>query len=147
MAELPLTAPKASPQQIRTAAGRRPKLARGVIGATVRIVRLTVTRQDDDGQPFRTSISLDGALVDLAAQLWGGEVSARARLVQMAEIFWRMDKTARQRTQASGFAHCPPRSVSRHIQSKIAIAASARIAELTRQATLTLPAPAPRKRS
>lgn len=147
MAELPLTAPNAPPRrQSRTAAGRRAKLVRGVIGATVRIVRLTVTRQDEDAQPFRTSISLDGALVDLAAQLWGGEVSARARLVRMAETFWLMDGQVRQRTQASGLTHHPPRSVSRHIQSEIALAASARIAELTRQTTLALPAPTPKKR-
>lgn len=147
MAKLPLTSTQQpSRRQIRTLDGRRPKSSRGVIGATVRIVRLNVIRLDADGQQFQSSISLDGAIVDLAAQLWGGERTARARLIRMAETFWMADQQVRQRAQASGLGYHPPRSVSRHIQSEVAIAASARIAELTRQATLTLPAPTSGKR-
>lgn len=145
MAELPLpAAPQPKRRQKFTSAGRRAKITRGV-GATARIVRLTVMRPDDDGTLFRSSISLDGSVFALAAQLWGGEEIARARLVQLAETFWVVDQRARRGAEDSGGRYEASRSVSRHIQREVIVAATERLAALGRQATLGLPVLVPAK--
>lgn len=142
MAELSLTLPTSPsrPQrQDRTESGRRAKIGRGVAEAAV-IVRIIAKRTDDDGRPFRTTFSLDGALFALASRLWGGEDAARARLAQLAETFWASDRRARERAQALNESFGAPRSVSRHIQSVVVAAAAARLDELDRQGVLRLPA-------
>ncbi|RAI54096.1 hypothetical protein DOO78_26465 [Roseicella frigidaeris] len=96
-------------------------------------------RPDDDGTLFRSSISLDGSVFQLAAQLWGGEAIARARLVRLAETFWVADQRARRGAADSGGRYEAPRSVSRHIQSEVIAAATQRLAVLGQQATLGLP--------
>ena len=124
MSELPLPAvPQPERRQKFTSAGCRTKITCGV-GTTARIVRLRVMRPDDDGALFKSSISLDGSVFELAGQLWGGEEIARARLVRLAETFWVADQRARWSTQEAG-EHCEvPKSVSRHIQSEVIAAAT-----------------------
>lgn len=124
-------------RQNRTESGRRAKIGRGVTEAAV-IVRIIARRTDDDGRSFRTTFSLDGALFALAAQLWGGEDVARARLAGMAEAFWAADRRAREHAQVSNEPFEAPRSVSRHIQSIVAAAAAARLEQLNRQGVLDL---------
>jgi len=96
-------------------------------------------RLDDDGTLFKSSISLDGSVFALAARLWGGEETARARLVRLAETFWVADQQARRGTSDSGWRYDAPKSVSRHIQGLVVVAATQRLDELTRQTLLTLP--------
>ena len=102
-------------------------------------------RPDDDGQLFRSSISLDGTVFQMAAQLWGGEEIARARLVRLAETFWAADQRARREAEDSGENYEAPKSVSRHIQSEVIVAATERLAALGPQATLGLPVLVPTK--
>lgn len=139
MTELPLpAAPQPARRQKFNSEGHRAKISRGV-GATAKIVRLRVMRPDDDGTLFKSSISLDGTVFQLAAQLWGGEEVAKARLVRLAETFWAADQRARRGAEDSGGRYDAPKSVSRHIQGEVIAAATQRLAALSRQATLGLP--------
>ena len=145
MSDLPLfQVPPQAPRsrQGRTSSGRRAKIARQVERA--KIVRIRIRRTDNDGRVFRTSFSLDRTVFDVAALIWGGEDTARLRLVQLAEATWAADNRARQHADAEGRSYSAAVSVSRFVQAAVIADAAVRLRQFRDQGLLPLAVPARR---
>ena len=146
MSDLPLfqvPPPAARSRQGRTSSGRRAKIARQVERA--KIVRIRIRRTDNDGRVFRTSFSLDRTVFDVAALIWGGEDTARLRLVQLAEATWAADNRARQYADAEGRSYSAAVSVSRFVQAAVIADAAVRLRQFRDQGLLPLVLPARRR--
>lgn len=140
MSELPIpSTPQPRGRQARTVEGRRQKLARQVERA--KIVRITMSRVDDDGHAFRSSLSLDRAVFRLASLIWGGDDVARARLAAQAEALWAADRKARLHAQEAGEVYRPGVSISRHVQATVMQAVIIYLEHLRTQQALPLGPP------
>jgi len=64
--------------------GGRKKINRGV-GTAEDILRVDVYRLDDEGERFRTSMSIDPSTMELAAALHGGTDKAVRWIIDRAE--------------------------------------------------------------
>lgn len=130
----PTKSPRSS--HARTTSGRRAKVARNVDRG--RLVRLRVARTDDDGRRFKTTISLDATVYQIAVVLMGGEDAARSRLIRTAEELWADDLRARQAANHAGETYRAPASISRNVQAAVVHLAAKTLTQLRAQGVLGL---------